>query len=173
MQNTSRGYNSGSLIILRNCEQRYGHPSAQFTKHHTMKMYREVEVELHQMKLSHQFHTPTALSLEKHLPVTIVLAGGWVPEPVCMLPEIEPQFLVVKPVTWILYSELLGFFTLSIVRILNNSKKDMTFWKLGLFLSSGEGRHILCWVPLKELTSITSPLVNIQFPKHRVFLLII
>jgi hypothetical protein len=33
--------------------------------------------------------------------------------------------------------------------------KNTTFRKLDLFPSSGEGRHLLCWVPLKELTSIT------------------
>jgi hypothetical protein len=33
--------------------------------------------------------------------------------------------------------------------------KNMTFRKLDLFPSSGEGRHLLCWVPYKELTSIT------------------
>jgi hypothetical protein len=44
-------------------------------------------------------------------------------------------------------SELLGFRTSSIVRILNDQKKNMTFRKLDLFPSSGEGRRLLCWVP--------------------------
>jgi hypothetical protein len=51
--------------------------------------------------------------------------------------------------------ELLGFQILSIVQIPNNYKKNMTFSKLDVFPSSGEGRHLLCWVPQKELTSIT------------------
>jgi hypothetical protein len=34
-------------------------------------------------------------------------------------------------------------------------RKNTTFRKLDLFPSLGEGRHLLCWVPYKELTSIT------------------
>jgi hypothetical protein len=30
---------------------------------------------------------------------------------------------------------------------LNNNRKNTTFRKLDLFPSSGEGRHLLCWVP--------------------------
>jgi hypothetical protein len=33
--------------------------------------------------------------------------------------------------------------------------KKTTFRKLDLFPSSGEGRHLLCWLPQKELTSIS------------------
>jgi hypothetical protein len=33
--------------------------------------------------------------------------------------------------------------------------KNTTFRKLDLFTSSGEGRHLHCWVPYKELSSIT------------------
>jgi hypothetical protein len=43
--------------------------------------------------------------------------------------------------------------------------KNMTFRKLDLFPSSGEGRHLLCWVPYKELTSITDTDV-IQWNPH-------
>jgi hypothetical protein len=45
------------------------------------------------------------------------------------------------------FTELLGFPTLSIVRILNNLKKNTTFRKLDLFPSSGKGKYLLCWVP--------------------------
>jgi hypothetical protein len=58
-------------------------------------------------------------------------------------------------VTYLILTELLGFRTLSIVRILNNYKKNTTFRKLDLHPSSDEGRYLLCWVPYKELTSIT------------------
>jgi hypothetical protein len=45
-------------------------------------------------------------------------------------------------------TELMGFRTSSIVRILNNSKiKNTTFRTQDLFPSSGEWRHLLCWVP--------------------------
>jgi hypothetical protein len=35
-----------------------------------------------------------------------------------------------------------------------SENKNTTFRKPDLFPSSGEGRHLLCWVPYKELTSI-------------------
>jgi hypothetical protein len=57
----------------------------------------------------------------------------------------------------IYFTELLGFRTLSIVRILiiTRNRTNTTFRKLDLFPSSGEGRHLFCLVPYKELTSIT------------------
>jgi hypothetical protein len=53
------------------------------------------------------------------------------------------------------HSELLGFWTCPLSSILEI--ENTAFWKLDLFPSSGEGKHLLCWVPQKELTSITGP----------------
>jgi hypothetical protein len=50
-----------------------------------------------------------------------------------------------RVLTMVCNTELVGFRTLSIVRIRNN--ENTTFRKLGMFPFSGEGRHLLCWVP--------------------------
>jgi hypothetical protein len=66
-------------------------------------------------------------------------------------------------------SELLGLWTLSIIRY--STLENKTFGKLDLFLSSGRGgggRHLLGWVPYKELTSITA-ICNIVFWLHIVY----
>jgi hypothetical protein len=52
---------------------------------------------------------------------------------------------------------ILGIFHRPVFKRLENT----TFRKLDLFSSSGEvGRHILSWVPWKELTSITGPVIE-------------
>jgi hypothetical protein len=54
------------------------------------------------------------------------------------------------------HSELLGFWTLPIVRYFKRLE-NTTFRKLDLFPPHVrvEG-HLLCWIPQKELTSVTS-----------------
>jgi hypothetical protein len=55
------------------------------------------------------------------------------------------------------HSELLSFWTLSIVQY-SNKLENTTFRKLDLFPSSGQGEgklHLVSWVSSKELTSIT------------------
>jgi hypothetical protein len=51
--------------------------------------------------------------------------------------------------TYVHHCELLVFRTLSIVRILIITRKrtNTKFRKLDLFPSSGEGRHLFCWIP--------------------------
>jgi hypothetical protein len=39
--------------------------------------------------------------------------------------------------------------------IITRKRRNTTFRKLDLFPSSGEGGHLFCWIPYKELTSIT------------------
>jgi hypothetical protein len=55
------------------------------------------------------------------------------------------------------FLRIIGFLTLSIVRYSKKSE-NTTFQKLDLFPSSYEWRrHLVCWVPQREPTSITGP----------------
>jgi hypothetical protein len=67
-------------------------------------------------------------------------------------------------------SELLGFWTLSIIQYSKKLEKT-TFRKLYLFPSSDEGgRHLLCWVLQKEQTSISGqPMSKVKVTLRSVY----
>jgi hypothetical protein len=55
----------------------------------------------------------------------------------------------------LIWFEITGFLDFVHHPVLQLNPENTTFRKLDLFQSSGEGeRHLLCWVPQKELTSI-------------------